>query len=57
MTPPEEVGKYLTAMDTALPGIYIYVFGTMDENEASVLAQLQMGMSRLNGCLHRIGAA
>jgi hypothetical protein len=57
-TLPDGVGKYSKEMDTALPGKHTRtLYDTFKRREASVLAQLRTGMARLNGYLHRIGAA
>jgi hypothetical protein len=57
-TLPDEVGKYSREMDTALPGKHTRtLYDGLKRREASVLAQLRTGMARLNGYLHRIGAA
>jgi endonuclease/exonuclease/phosphatase family metal-dependent hydrolase/ribonuclease HI len=56
-TLPDGVGKYSKEMDTALPGKHTRIlYDGLKRKEASVLAQLRTGMSRLNGYLHRIGA-
>jgi hypothetical protein len=55
---PDGVGKYSREMDTALPGKHIRtLYDGLKRREASVLAQLRTGMARLDGYLHRIGAA
>jgi hypothetical protein len=55
---PEDVGKFSKAMDTALPGKHTRdLYDKLKRREASVLAQLRTGMTRLNGFLSRIGAA
>jgi hypothetical protein len=55
---PEGVGKYSTRMDTALPGKHTRIlYDSFNRLGASTLAQLRTGMARLNGYLHRIGAA
>jgi hypothetical protein len=57
-TLPDEVGKYSREIDTALPGKHTRtLYDGLKRREASVLAQLRTGMARLNGYLHRIGAA
>jgi ribonuclease HI len=57
-TLPEEVGKYTREMDTALPGKHTRtIYDALKRREANILAQLRTGMARLNGYLHRIGAA
>lgn len=55
---PGGVGRYSKDMDTALPGKHTRtLYDTLKRREASTLAQLRTGMARLNGYLHRIGAA
>ena len=55
---PEDVGKFSKAMDTALPGKHTRdLYDKLERREASVLAQLRTGMTRLNDFLSRIGAA
>ena len=55
-TLPDGVGKYSRDIDTALPGKHTRIlYDSLKRREASVLAQLRM--ARLNGYLHRIGAA
>ena len=45
-------------MDAALPGKHTRsLYDGLKRSEASTLAQLRTGMARLNGYLHRIGAA
>ena len=57
-TLPDGVGKYSRDIDTALPGKHTRIlYDSLKRREASVLAQLRTGMARLNGYLHRIGAA
>jgi len=57
-TLPDGVGKYSRDLDTALPGKHTRIlYDGLKRREASVLAQLRTGMARLNGYLHRIGAA
>jgi hypothetical protein len=54
----EGVGRYSTEIDTALPDKHTHIlYNTLKRKEASILAQLRIGMARLNGYLHRIGAA
>ncbi|GIZ38771.1 hypothetical protein CKM354_000217300 [Cercospora kikuchii] len=56
--PIEGVGKHIRRIDTAIPGPHTrMVYDRLGSKQASVLAQLRTGMSRLNGYLHRIGAA
>ena len=55
---PEGIGKFSKEMDAALPGKHTRsLYDGLKRNEASILAQLRTGMARLNGYLHRIGAA
>jgi hypothetical protein len=55
---PEDLGRYSKDMDTALPGKHTRIlYDTLKRREANTLAQLRTGMARLNGYLHRIGAA
>ncbi len=55
---PEDVGKFSKAMDAALPGKHTRgLYDKLNRREASVLARLRTGMTRLNGFLSRIGAA
>jgi hypothetical protein len=55
---PKGVGKHLKKIDTALPGRHTRtLYDALGRREANVLAQLRTGMARLNGYLHRIGAA
>ena len=55
---PKEVGKYSKELDIALPGKHTRgLYDAFKRREASILAQLRTGMARLNGYLHRIGAA
>jgi hypothetical protein len=57
-TLPPGVGKYSRELDAALPGKHTRtLYDSLTKTEASILAQLRTGMSRLNGYLHRIGAA
>jgi hypothetical protein len=57
-TLPEGIGRYSKEMDTALPGRHTRtLYNNLKRREASVLAQLQTGMTRLKGYLHQIGAA
>lgn len=57
-TLPDGVGKHLKKIDTALPGRHTRtLYDALGRREANVLAQLRTGMARLNGYLHRIGAA
>lgn len=56
-TIPKEVGAYSRKIDTALPGRHTRtLYDNLNRKEASVLAQLRTGMTRLNGYLHRIRA-
>jgi hypothetical protein len=48
----EEVGEYTRKLDTALPGRHTrLLYNAFKRIEASILAQLRTGMSRLNGYL------
>jgi hypothetical protein len=54
----QRVGEYTRKLDTALPGKHTHLlYNSCKRIEASVLAQLRTGMSRLNGYLHCIGLA
>jgi ribonuclease HI len=54
---PENVGKHVKRVDTALPGKHTrQLYDRLSWKEASVLAQLRTGMARLNGYLYRINA-
>ncbi|KJZ69375.1 hypothetical protein HIM_11236 [Hirsutella minnesotensis 3608] len=54
---PERVGKWLRKIDKALPGKHTpKLYDELKRREASVLAQLRTGKSRLNNYLHKIGA-
>jgi hypothetical protein len=54
----ERVGEYTRKLDTALPGRHTRIlYNSFNHTGASILAQLRTGMARLNGYLHRIGAA
>ena len=54
---PEKVGKYSKRVDTALSGKHTRQFyDRRSRKEASVLAQLRIGMARLNVYLYRIKA-
>jgi hypothetical protein len=58
VTLPETVGKYSRNIDPALSGRHTRtLYDAFKRTEASVLAQLRTGMSRLNGYLFQIGAA
>ena len=55
---PDGVGKYSKAVDKALPGRHTRIlYDGLKRKEASVLAQLRTGMTRLNSYLSKIGAA
>jgi hypothetical protein len=57
-TLPAGVGRYSKELDAALPGDHTKgLYDPLTKAEASILAQLRTGMARLNGYLHRIGAA
>jgi hypothetical protein len=52
------VGKHIRELDTALLGKHtLLLYNSLKREEANVLAQLRIGMSRLNGYLHQIGAS
>jgi len=52
------VGKYSKAIDKALPGRHTRIlYDGLKRKEASVLAQLRTGMTRLNSYLSKIGVA
>jgi hypothetical protein len=54
----ETVGEYTRKMDIALPGKHTrLLYNSFKWAEASILAQLHTGMTRLNGYLHQIGAS
>lgn len=56
-TLPPGVGKYSKRMDSALPGKHTRdLYDQLNKEEASTLAQLRTGMTRLNDYLYRIGA-
>ncbi|KJZ68288.1 hypothetical protein HIM_12317 [Hirsutella minnesotensis 3608] len=56
-TIPERVGKWSRRIDKALPGKHTRkLYDGMKKKEASVLAQLRTGKTRLNSYLHKIGA-
>jgi hypothetical protein len=58
MVLPEKVGRYSKRIDTALPGKHTRgLYDQFQRRESDVLIQLRTGMSRLNGYLHKIGAA
>jgi hypothetical protein len=53
-----QTGQHLRRIDTALPGPHTrLLYNSMKRKQASVLAQLRTGMSRLNNYLFRINAA
>jgi hypothetical protein len=55
---PDKVGAHSKRVDAALPGKHTrLLYAHLSRKEAGVLAQLRTGMARLNGYLHRIGAA
>jgi hypothetical protein len=55
---PNGVGKHIRELDTALPGNHsLLLYKSLKREEANVLVQLRIGMSRLNRYLHQIGAA
>jgi hypothetical protein len=55
---PDNVGRFSTKVDAALPGKHTrLLYDGLSRREASVLAQLRTGMTRLNGYLFRIRVA
>jgi len=55
---PDKVGAHSKRVDAALPGKHTrLLYEHLSRKEAGILAQLRTGMARLNGYLHRIGAA
>ncbi|KAG7145205.1 RNA-directed DNA polymerase mobile element jockey like protein [Verticillium longisporum] len=55
---PADVGRYSKRIDTALPGRHTrWIYDGLSAAQASVLAQLRTGMTRLNTYLRKIGAA
>jgi ribonuclease HI len=55
---PDNVGKFSKKVDAALPGKHTrLLYDSLSRREASVLAQLRTGMTRLNGYLFRIRVA
>ncbi|RBQ84877.1 hypothetical protein VDGD_04845 [Verticillium dahliae] len=55
---PTDVGRYSKRIDTALPGRHTrWIYDGLTAAQASVLAQLRTGMTRLNTYLRKIGAA
>ena len=55
---PDNVGKFSKRVDAALPGKHTrLLYDSLSRREASVLAQLRTGMTRLNGYLFRIKVA
>ncbi|EXA29119.1 hypothetical protein FOVG_19340 [Fusarium oxysporum f. sp. pisi HDV247] len=55
---PDNVGKFSTRVDAALPGKHIrLLYDGLSRREASVLAQLRTGMARLKGYLFWIRVA
>jgi hypothetical protein len=56
--PIKTVGEYTRKLDTALPGKHTrLLYNSFKWAEASILAQLRTGMTKLNGYLHRIKAS
>lgn len=54
----EGVGRHIQRIDTAIPGPHTRkIYDSLGSKQARVVAQLRIGMSRLNSYLHRIGAA
>jgi len=57
-TLPNNIGKHVKNIDTALPGKHVRrLYDILKRPEASILAQLRTRMAKLNGYLSRIGAA
>lgn len=55
---PEGVGKYSKQVDKALPGKHTReLYDQLSRRESDILIQPRTGMARLNGFLHRVGAA
>ena len=55
---PSHVGKYSREVDVALPGKHTTkLYNQLKRDEASILAQLRTGATRLNSYLHKIGRA
>jgi hypothetical protein len=55
---PEGVGKYSKRIDVALPGKHTRIlYDGLKRKEATILAQLRTGMTRLNSYLSKIRAA
>ena len=55
---PERIGMFSKEVDKALPGRHTRaIYDALTHTEAVIIAQLRTGMARLNGYLHRIGAA
>ena len=55
---PENVGRHAKRVDAALPGKHTrQLYDRLSWKEASVLAQLRIGMTRLNGYFYRINVA
>jgi hypothetical protein len=55
-TLPNNVGKHIKNIDTALPGKHVRkLYDMLKRPEASILAQLRTRMAKLNGYLSRIG--
>jgi hypothetical protein len=56
-TLPNDVGKHVKNIDTALPGKHVRkLYDMLKRPETSILDQLRTGMARLNSYLSRIGA-
>jgi hypothetical protein len=54
----EDIGRHIKQVDAALPGKHTHqLYDGLSWNEATVLAQLQTGMARLNGYLYQINVA
>ena len=57
-TLPADIGKHAKGVDAALPGKHTrQLYDRLSWKRATVLAQLQTGMARLNGYLYPIDAA
>jgi len=55
---PSHEGKYSREVDVALPGKHTAkLYNQLKRDEASILAQLRTGATRLNSYLHKIGRA
>src|SRR5216117_2464483 len=55
---PPHVGRHSREVDVALPGKHTTkLYNQLKKDEASILAQLRTGATRLNSYLHKIGRA